>query len=289
MSQLSRSKNSGDGSMVTPLRAYTIPLEPVQSKTSRARRIPRMLIVALGVLLLFANLPSAIAQPPLPGKGVRFHYRVHKLGATVITASLSIEEGNPHYLVKANVDTTGVTSLFFRMHNRFSSYIKEEGLVPFRYIKEINQRGIVSRKKRYTDIFTFDPDQGKVLMQRADLPDVQEIPIPPQTYDPLSIFLKCFCDTEPLNGRKLEMKIYDGIKVRDVTFVATSAEVKTHLYGTIKTVCLESKVAFNSLGDKEGIIKIWYTDDVQRIPVQILLELPTLGDVNFELDKVEKW
>jgi len=248
-----------------------------------------MLIVIIVFLLFFPNLSSSIALPSLPGKGLRFHYRVHKLGTTVITASLSIEQGNPFYLVKAAVDTNGVTGLFFRMHNRFSSYVKEEGLTPSRYIKEVNQWGIVSKKKRYTDIFTFDPAQGKVLIQRADLLDVQEVTIPPQTYDPLAIFLKCFCDTGTTNGNKLEMKIYDGIKVQEVTFVATPAEIKTHLYGTVKTVCLESKVAFNSFGDKEGVIKIWYTDDAQRLPVQISLELPSLGDVNFELDKVEKW
>jgi hypothetical protein len=248
-----------------------------------------ILSVIISVLLFFASLSSSIAQPSLPGKGLRFHYRVRKLGATVITASLSIEQGNPLYLVKAAVDTTGVTGLFFRMHNRFSSYIKEEGLVPSRYIKEINQWGIVSKKKRYTDIFTFDPALGKVLIQHANLPDVEEVPIPPQTYDPLAIFLKCFCELEMTNGRKLEMRIYDGIKIRDVTFIATSGEMRTHLYGTVKTICLESKVAFNSFGDKEGVIKIWYTDDAERLPVQISLELPSLGDVNFELDKVEKW
>ena len=239
--------------------------------------------------LLFVSLCPAIALPSLPSERVRFHYRVHKLGTTVLTASLSIERDGPFHLVKATVDTTGVTGLFFRMHNRFSSYIKEEGLAPSRYIKEVNQWGIVSKKKRYTDIFTFDPAQDKVLIQRANLPDVQEVTIPPQTYDPLAIFLKCFCESEMTNGRNLEMRIFDGIKVREVTFVATSGEIKTRLYGTVKTICLESKVAFNSFGDKDGVIKIWYTDDTQRLPVQISLELPTFGDVNFELDKVEKW
>jgi hypothetical protein len=274
-----------------PLCAYSIRPELVQSKRRVGRRMSVMLIVSFGVLLLFSNLPSVFAQPSLTGKGLRFHYRVHKLGTTVLTASLSIEQGNPLYLVKANVDTTGVTGLFFRMHNRFSSYIKikEEGLVPSRYIKEINQRGIFSRKKRYTDTMTFDSDKGTVTVERENSHEVQEVAVPPQTYDPLAIFLKCFCDTGTTNDRKLEMKIYDGIKVRDVTFVVTSAEIMTHLFGMVKTISLESKVAFNSFGDKEGIIKIWYTDDAQRLPVQILLELPTLGDVNFELDKVEKW
>jgi hypothetical protein len=252
-------------------------------------KIERMIIVIVSLLLLFVSLPSAIALPSIPGERVRFHYGVHKLGATVLTATLSIEQVGPFHLVKAAVDTTGVTRLFFRMHNRFSSYIKEEGFVPSRYIKEVDQWGIVSKKKRYTDILTFDPARGKVLMQHADSPDTQEITIPPQTYDPLAIFLKCFCEAEITNGRTLDMRIYDGIKLREVTFAATPGEITTPLYGAVKAVLLESKVPFNSFGDKEGVIKIWYTNDAQRLPVQISLELPVVGDVDFELENVETW
>src|SRR4030042_5440547 len=93
----------------------------------------RMRIPAISLLLIFVSHSSAFARTSLPGEGVRFHYRVHKLGSNIIKASLSIEQDGPLYLVKAVVDTTRVTRLFFRMHNRFTSYVKEEGLEPWRY------------------------------------------------------------------------------------------------------------------------------------------------------------
>jgi hypothetical protein len=175
------------------------------------------------------------------------------------------------------------------MHNRFSSYVKEDGLEPLRYVKEIDQRGVFSRNKRYTDILTFDPANCTVVVEREDPPDAQEIAVPPHTYDPLSIFLKCFLETEVEDGNQITMRIYDGIKLREVTFAATSGEIPTPLYGEVKTICLESEVPFSSLGDKEGAIKIWYTDDERRFPVNITLELPSLGSVAFELERVETW
>lgn len=251
--------------------------------------IQRIRAIVLSLLLLFAHLPTAFARPCLPGEGMRFHYRVHKLGATIMTASLSIERGNPNYVVKAAVDTTGVVRPFFQMHNRFSSYIKEDGLTPWRYIKDVDQKGVFSHKKRYTDTLTFDPAGCKVTVEHADPPSMQEISVPPQTYDPLAIFLKCFLESEVANGQKIAMRIYDGIKLREVTFDAVSGEIATPLYGTVKAICLKSEVPFSSLGDQEGVIKIWYTDDEQRLPINISLELPTFGSVEFELERVEVW
>lgn len=254
----------------------------------------RLVIIPLALLIIFfCALPSpVIGHPSFPGdveKGISFHYRVQKLGTTIITASLSIERDGPLHVVRAAVDTTGLIRPFFRMHNRFCSYVKEDGLEPLQYVKEIDQRGIFSRNKRYTDILTFDSDTSTVTVEREDPPDAQEIAVPPQTYDPLSIFLKCFLESEVEDGQTIGMRIYDGIKLREVTFAATSGEIPTPLYGEVKTICLESEVPFSSLGDKEGAIKIWYTDDERRFPVNITLELPSLGSVEFELERVEQW
>jgi hypothetical protein len=251
-----------------------------------------MLIPIALLILLCTHLPNGIGHPSIPGgieKGISFHYRVQKLGTTIITASLSIERDGPLHVVKAVVDTTGVIRPFFRMHNRFCSFVKEDGLEPLRYVKEIDQRGVFSRNKRYTDILTFDHTSCTVMVEREDPPDAKEIAVPPHTYDPLSIFLKCFLEAEVEDGNQIAMRIYDGIKLREVTFAATSGEIPTPLYGEVKTICLESKVPFSSLGDKEGAIKIWYTDDERRFPVNITLELPSFGSVQFELERVETW
>lgn len=253
----------------------------------------RLMIIPCALCFLFCILqPPAIGNPSIPAEvdnGISFHYRVQKLGTTIIKASLSIESDGFLHLVKATVDTSGIIRPFFRMHNRFCSFVKEDGLEPLRYVKEIDQRGVFSRNKRYTDILTFNLTNGTVMVEREDPPDAKEIAIPPQTYDPLSIFLKCLLEAEVEDGQTIGIRIYDGIKLREVTFAATSGELPTPLYGEVKTICLESEVPFSSLGDKEGAIKIWYTDDERRFPVNITLELPSLGSVEFELERVEQW
>jgi hypothetical protein len=252
-------------------------------------KVHRIRVITLSFLLLFfVNLPFGHAFPNLmPGEGIRFYYRAQKLGTTIMKASLSIERGNPHYVVKAAVDTKGVACPFFRMHNRFSSYVTADGLTPWRYIKEVDQKGIFSHKKQYTDTLTFDPSSCTVTIEHANPPGVEKISVPPHTYDPLAIFLKYFLESELINGQRLTMSIYDGVKLKDVTFDAASEEITTTLYGKVKAICLKSEMPFSTLGDKEGVIKIWYTDDTRRFPVNISLELPTVGKVEFELERVE--
>jgi hypothetical protein len=244
---------------------------------------------ALSCLLFVLIFPSVMARTAWPGNGIRFHYQAHKLGAKIIKASLSIEHDGAFFVVKATIDSKGVARPLFRMHNRFTSYIKEAGLEPWRYIKEVDQKGIFSKKKRYTDILTFDSARGTVIVERVAPPTVQEISVPPQTYDPLSVFLKFFLKSAVVNGQKIMMRIYDGIKLKEVTFGVAKGEIDTHLYGTVKAISLESKIPFNSLGDKEGVIKIWYTDDERSFPIAMYLKLPSVGNVEFELEKVEIW
>lgn len=250
----------------------------------------RVIILALSCLLLVSNFPSDIAYAAYPGNGIRFHYQAHKLGTTVIKASLSIERDGAYHVIKATVDSVGVARPVFRMHNRFTSYIKETSLESWRYIKEVDQKGIFSKKKRYTDILTFDPGGGKVKIERVEPPSVQEISVPPHTYDPLAVFLKFFLGSERAqDGETITMRIYDGIKLKEVIFCLGCSEIATSRYGVVKALSLESKVPFSSLGGREGTIKIWYTDDERRFPVAMHLKLPAVGNVDFELEKVETW
>lgn len=246
--------------------------------------------VIIGIIVLcLAHLPHELGHASHPWRGLSFHYRFQKLGATIVKASLSIERQSPLYVVKAAVDTTGFTFPFFRMHNRFRSSVKEEGLEPQYYVKEVDQWGVFSRKKCYTDILTFDMGSSKVFVERVDPPSVRDVSVPPQTVDPLSIFLKYLLDEGVGERDKIEMRIYDGMRVREAIFIASRVEISTPLYGDVRTVCLESTVPFFSLGGKEGVIKIWYTDDERRFPVSIFLEIPVVGNVEFQLDKVEVW
>jgi hypothetical protein len=83
------------------------------------------------------------------------------------------------------------------------------------------------------------------------------------------------------------MSIYDGVKLRQMVFRPKQERLKSKLYGEVETVCLEAKTSFASFDDKDGVIRIWYTNDERRAPVLMEFDLPA-GTIRFELDEIRE-
>jgi hypothetical protein len=226
---------------------------------------------------------------PEPGK--IFLYTAKKFGVPILKASIKIEngsseEGTPLYRIHASVHTLPFGFLF-RMNNRFLSTVQAETCSPVRYVKEIDQDGLLIEKKNYLQTFTFDFPNKKVVAERGEKKERQEIPLSSETHDPLSMFAKCYLKEEIQPGQSISMSIFDGVKLREMVFYSKKERVKSAMYGEVDAVCLESSTPFSTFGDKEGRIRIWYTADGKKTPILMELELP-IGHIRFELESMEK-
>ena len=137
---------------------------------------------------------------------------------------------------------------------------------PVRYVKEINQRGFLIEDKNYVQTFTFDFINKRVVVEKTEKRGRQEIPITADTYDPLSMFARCYLKEELHPGQDLHMSIYDGVKLRQMVFHSKKEEVRSMMFGEVEAICLESTTSFSTFGDKEGIIRIWYAANGKKDP-----------------------
>jgi hypothetical protein len=126
-----------------------------------------------------------------------------------------------------------------------------------------------------------------VTVEKREKRERQEFPLSSETYDPLSMFAKCYLKEEIHPGQDIRMSIFDGVKMRQMVFYSKKGTVKSELYGEVEVVCLESSTAFSTFEDKEGKIRICYTADGEKTPVLIELELPN-GPIQFELESMER-
>jgi len=129
-----------------------------------------------------------------PGPGRVFLYTAKKFGVPILKASIKIEngsseEGKPLYRIHASVSSLQLGFLF-RMNNRFLSTMQAETCSPVRYVKEIDQEGLLVEKKNYFQAFTFDFPNKKVVAERGEKKERQEIPLSSETHDPLSMLFK---------------------------------------------------------------------------------------------------
>jgi hypothetical protein len=240
--------------------------------------------------LAYSDERKQIPERP-PGPGRIFFYTARKLGVPILRASIKIEngaseEGRPLYQVHASVSSLQLGFLF-RMNNRFLSTVQAETCAPVRYIKEIDQEGFLVQKKNYFQTFTFDFPNKKVVAERGEKKERQEIPLSSEAHDPLSMFARCYLKEEIHPGQSIPMSIFDGVKLREMVFYSKKERVKSKMYGEVEAVYLESSTSFSSFEDREGKIRIWYTADGEKIPILIELELP-IGNIKFELESIEK-
>jgi hypothetical protein len=227
-----------------------------------------------------------------PRSGRCFLYTAKKFGVPILKATIRIdngpiEHGRPLYQVHVNVDSLHYLGLLFRMNNRFTSIIEGETCSPVQYVKEIDQEGLLIQKKNYIQTFTFDSSNKKVVVEKKGEDGRQEISLPSETYDPLSMFARYYLIDEFHPGQDIRLSLFDGMKLRQMVFHSKKEKVKSKICGEVETVCLESTTSFSTFGDKEGTIRIWYLNNREKIPILMELDLP-VGNVKFELEEVKE-
>ncbi len=248
-----------------------------------------LVIILLLGSLAYGNDQERVSERST-GSGKVFLYTGKKFGVPILKATIKIEngtteQGKPLYQIEAYVDSRHYLGLLFRMNNRFTSIVEGETCSPVRYVKEIDQEGLLIEKKNYIQTLTFDNSNKKVVVEKKGEEGRQEISLPPETYDPLSMFARYYLRDEFHSGQDIRISLYDGIKLRQMVFHSKKKKVRSKMYGEVEAVCLESTTPFSTFGDKEGTIRIWYTTDGKKIPILMELDLP-VGNIKFELEEV---
>lgn len=254
------------------------------------------ILLFIGVISGWGSAANSNGQKPIlesrPGLRKVFFYTGKKFGVPILQASIKIENGSPGqgrplYQVHASVDSLSYLGFLFQMNNRFLSTMEAETCSPVLYVKEINQKGLLIEKKNYLQTLAFDFSNKKVVAEKREEKEKQEFPLLPETYDPLSMFAKCYLKEDIHPGQNIRMSIFDGLKLRQMVFYSKKGTVKSKMVGEVEAVCLESSTSFSTFEHKEGKIRIWYTANEEKTPILIELELP-IGNIKFELESMEQ-
>lgn len=252
--------------------------------------------IAVGLLLSFGlnaygASPEGFAYSDHPPTKT-FYYTARKLGIPILKANIrigngSVNGGNTLYRVDAHVVSHQLPGFMFRMNNRFTSIIEKDPFNPLQYVKRIDQEGLFIKKKRYIQTITFDSRSPKAMVEQDGEGEKKEFVFPCLALDPLALFARYHLKENLPIKQEIHMSIFDGVKFRQMVFQSHHVKVASPFLGTLEAVCLESKTVFSSFGEKEGMIRIWYTANGGRIPISMEVDLPT-GVVKFELEGIQE-
>lgn len=196
-------------------------------------------------------------------------------GEAVLAITGSEKIGNRKcYRVEVNITSVPSFSLFYKVEDRYLTFIDMESLAPWRFEQHI-------REGSYRRDFVAEFDQHKGT---ATTTDGGSFETPQYVHDIMSAFY--YVRALDLRGRQKGDQIVLQNFYKDKTYELVvkflgrqELEVAA---GTFKTVVVEPLVREGGLFKSEGRIVVWLTDDDRKLPVRVNTKV-VIGSIDTEL------
>ena len=232
--------------------------------------------------------PSSEIVPPPPGyrfpNGNTYVYGVewHLFNAGTTSVKMDSSGGLQH--VSATADSSGVANVLYGVHDRFQAWFDPHNFCSLRVSKHTEE----GFHKRDTAI-TFDYSRHKTVLDEKNLKTGElkhdENDLPSCVTDVVSGFY--YLASLPLQaGNSYTFAMSDGGKGADVKAQVEAREQIKVPAGTFQTIRVQAEAVSGALKGR-GRVWVWFTDDANRLPVQMRSKL-AWGTLLFRLQRVEK-
>lgn len=244
------------------------------------------------MILALALLPSIslISQELIPIRNQAFtdgeylKYRVYydsyltgKVTAGVVRAEVKFENkqinGRETYHLIGTGKTMGAFSLFFKVDDRFESFVDREFLVPWRFIRQTKEGDY-----EYHDDVKFNQFTGTYSSTRKNMS------MPIGTQDLISsIYVARTIDlsnARPGNDFPITFLLDDSIYVSVIRFIGKE-DLMLEL-GTFRCLRFQPLVVTGNVFSQPYPMDIWITDDTNHLPL-LIKSAVIIGSVKLEL------
>lgn len=228
-------------------------------------------------------------SPPPPGfhfaVGTTFYYKAEWRLFSAGIASITLErDPSGHHRVRASADSTGFVARLYHVHDSFQSLFDPKTFCS----AELSKRTEEGSRRRESKL-QFDYGKRKSVFEEVNTKSGEkkhlENDIPACSTDVLSgLFYASSLPLEP--GKSYTFPINDGGKTVDLEAqVEAREQIKTDA-GTFNTLRVQP-LPNAELLKKRGNIWIWYSDDADRIPVQMRGRMKW-GTITIRLTRIER-
>lgn len=215
--------------------------------------------------------------------GEELKYKLRYGFITAAEASIRVNytdlkfNNKPVFHLVAEGRTAGSFNLFYKVRNRYDSYIDQTNLTPYLYTENIREANY-----RRSDKARFYQDQKKIVSNKGAFKSDG------QTFDVLSayFFARSLDISKLRQGDKFSMDYFldDGVTELQVQYVGKE-RIKTSL-GYVNCLKFSPSIQPGRIFRKDSKLYLWITDDGNRIPVKAQVEI-LIGSVTLELMSAE--
>lgn len=215
--------------------------------------------------------------------GEQLSYRLKYGIFTAAEANLRIEEsgikfdGKPTYHIVVDGRTAGSFDVFFKVRNRYESFIDRSTTLPY-YYTENRREG----KYRRTDKVTFDYDSKKITAQTGTYPFKGMVFDLPSAY----YFARNLDLTKIKVGDELTLQYFSEKKVETLGITYVGKENINCALGTVNCLKFCPSIVPGRIFKQDSKLYLWITNDGNRIPVKAQVEI-LVGTVTLEITKTK--
>lgn len=181
--------------------------------------------------------------------------------------------GRDAYHVTFEVNTVPTFDTFFKVRDRYETYIDVEGMFPWRFEQHI-------REGSYSRDFSafFDQRKGKAKTSKG------EFEIPKYVNDIVSAFFyaRTLDYSKMKVGDKVNLQNFYKDKVYDLDVVYHGKETIEVDAGKFECIIVEPLVKEGGLFKSEGSIMLWMTNDDAKMPVRVKTKV-VVGAIDADL------
>jgi hypothetical protein len=205
----------------------------------------------------------------------RLHYGAMNAGEAVVKIDNSKKpiNGRPTLHVLANGYSKGAFDWFFKVRDYFESYVDEEALVPWLFMRRCDEGGFKINQNQ-----VFNHTAGEVNSSG------QKISVPKNIQDMISAFYfaRTIDFSKAKTGDIYSVPTFVDNEIWDLKIKFVGKETITTDLGKISCMKFVPVVQKGRIFKKEEDLHVWITDDANKIPVRAQAEI-LIGSIKMDI------
>lgn len=228
------------------------------------------------VLLIFVLVTAlSPAQEKAFKDGEWLDYRVKYGWFNASKASLEVKlstfEGKSVYHIKGYGKSTGLLDVFFKVRDRYESFVDTNQIKPYKFIRDLNEGGYNKNK-----MIHFDHDQNLATVHDFKYDTVHKHSFTDKTQDMLSAlyYLRNQVINDKLKkGDEYTLNMFFDEQNFDFKTRFLGREIIETKFGKVKCLIFRPYVKSGRVFEEEESVTVWISDDKNKVPIKIEAEL----------------
>lgn len=216
--------------------------------------------------------------------GEWFKFRIHYGLLTAGYATLEVTDdvkNTSGYHIKGFGETTGLSRVFFKVEDYYESKIDKTSLLPYQFIRKIDEGGHTKNK-----VIDFDQDSRKAYVHDKKHNEEHIIETPGDVQDMVSAFyyLRNSVDTSNLKeGDETEVTMFFDEKNYPFKLRYLGKDVIRTKFGKINALKFRPLVLAGRVFKEQESLTVWVSNDENKIPLRIKASL-AVGSIKADLE-----